>query len=159
MIVRHPNPAGSVPVEETIKGLLFHPAVGRIVAAVVVVLLVLTVSRLLQRSIGRVVKDVDARYRARKFVNFIGYFVAFPPVAVVSGDRGEITLPVTYGSGRRPAREMLRDLVDEVLAGYAEQVKDSWKEMLDRTRLASATFERVPGSELDVSISRRKGRS
>ena len=70
-----------------------------------------------------------------------------------------ITLPVTYGSGRRPAREMLRDLVDEVLAGYAEQVKDSWKEMLDRTRLASATFELVPGSELDVSISRRKGRS
>ena len=317
MIVRHPNPAGSVPVEETIKGLLFHPAVGRIVAAVVVVLLVLTVSRLLQRSIGRVVKDVDARYRARKFVNFIGYFAAFLAITVVfsdklggltvafgvagagiafalqeviasvagwaaislggfysTGDRvqvggikgdvidisvlrttvmeirewvkadlytgrivkvansfvfkepvynysgdfpflwDEITLPVKYGSDWRLAREMLRNLVDEVLAGYAEQVKDSWKEMLhryrledadvkpmitlratdnwieftvryvvdyrkrrwmqdhlftrileevdksdDRIRLASSTFELVPGSELDVSISRRKGRS
>jgi len=304
-------------VEETINRLLFNPTVGKIVAAVVSLLVILTLSRFLQRSIGRIVKDVDTRYRARKFINFIGYFIAFLAITVVfsdklggltvafgvagagiafalqeviasvagwaaislggfysTGDRvqvggikgdvidisvlrttvmeirewvkgdlytgrivkvansfifkepvynysgdfpflwDEITLPVKYGSDWRLAREMLRNLVDEVLAGYAEQVKDSWKEMLhryrledadvkpmitlratdnwieftvryvvdyrkrrwmqdhlftrileevdksnDRIRLASATFELVPGSELDVSISRRKGKS
>ena len=119
----------------------------------------------------------------------------------------EITLPVKYGSDWRLAREMLRNLVDEVLVDYAKEVEDSWKAMVnryrledadvkpmitlrttdnwieftvryvvdyrkrrwmqdhlftrileevdksnDRIRLASATFELVPGSSLDVSV-------
>jgi len=117
MIVRHPNPAGSVPVEETIKGLLFNPAVGRIVAAVVVVLLVLTLSRLLQRSIGRVVKDVDARYRARKFVNFIGYFVAFLAITVVFSDKlGGLT--VAFGVAGAGIAFALQEVIASV-AGWA----------------------------------------
>jgi len=116
-------------------------------------------------------------------------------------------LPVKYGSDWRLAREMLRNLVDEVLVDYAKEVEDSWKAMVnryrledadvkpmitlrttdnwieftvryvvdyrkrrwmqdhlftrileevdksnDRIRLASATFELVPGSSLDVSV-------
>jgi len=297
-------------LEETLKELLFNPTVGRIVTAMVAILIVITLSRLSQRSIGRIVKDVDTRYRVRKFVNFLGYFVASLAITVVfsdklggltvafgvagagiafalqeviasvagwaaislggfysTGDRvqvggikgdvidisvlrttvmeirewvkadlytgrivkvansfvfkepvynysgdfpflwDEITLPVKYGSDWRLAREMLRNLVDEVLVDYASQVEDSWKAMVhryrlgdadvkpmitlratdnwieftvryvvdyrkrrwmqdhlftrileevdkshDRIRLASATFELVTGSHLDVSV-------
>ena len=297
-------------MEGTLKELLFNPTVGRIVTAVLAILIVITISRFAQRSIGRIVKDVDTRYRACKFVNFLGYFVALLAITVVFSDRlggltvafgvagagiafalqeviasvagwaaislggfystgdrvqvggikgdvidisvlrttvmeirewvkadlytgrivkvansfvfkepvfnysgdfpflwDEITLPVKYGSDWRLAREMLRNLVDEVLIDYAKQVEDSWKAMVhryrledadvkpmitlratdnwieftvryvvdyrkrrwmqdhlftrileevdksnDRIRLASATFELVPGSRLDVSI-------
>jgi len=297
-------------LEAILKELLFNPTVGKIVTAVLAILVVVAISRFAQRSIGRVVKDVDTRYRARKFVNFIGYFVAFLAVTVVfsdklggltvafgvagagiafalqeviasvagwaaislggfysTGDRvqvggikgdvidisvlrttvmeirewvkadlytgrivkvansfvfkepvfnysgdfpflwDEITLPVKYGSDWQLAREMLRNLVDEVLIDYATQVEDSWKAMVhryrledadvkpmitlratdnwieftvryvvdyrkrrwmqdylftrileevdksnDRIRLASATFELVAGSRLDVSV-------
>ena len=298
-------------MEETLKELLFNPTVGRIVTAVLAILVVITISRFAQRSIGRMVKDVDTRYRARKFVNFLGYFFAFLAITVVFSDRlggltvafgvagagvafalqeviasvagwaaislggfystgdrvqvggikgdvidisvlrttvmeirewvkadlytgrivkvansfvfkepvfnysgdfpflwDEITLPVKYGSDWRLAREMLRNLVDEVLIDYAKQVEDSWKAMVhryrledadvkpmitlratdnwieftvryvvdyrkrrwmkdylftrileevdksdDQIRLASATFEVVPGSSLDVHLS------
>jgi len=172
----------------------------------------------LRTTVMEIREWVKADLYTGRIVKVANSFVFKEPVYNYSGDFpflwDEITLPVKYGSDWRLAREMLRNLVDEVLAGYAEQVKDSWKEMLhryrledadvkpmitlratdnwieftvryvvdyrkrrwmqnhlftrileevdksdDRIRLASATFELVPGSELDVSISRRKGRS
>ena len=302
-------------MESAIRKFLFNPTVGKLVAAAIAVVVVLTISRFLQRSIGRYVKDADTRYRARKFVGLLGYVAAFLALTVVFSDRlggftvafgvagagiafslqeviasvagwiaisfggfystgdrvqlggirgdvidvsvlrttlmeigewvkadlytgrivrvansfvfkepvfnysgdfpflwDEIILPVRYGSDWKLARTMLRDLVDEVLVGYANQVKDSWQDMVrqyrvedanvepmitlratdnwieftvryvvdyrkrrwmkdhlftrileevdkseDRIRLASATFEVVTGSTLDVHLSGDKG--
>jgi small-conductance mechanosensitive channel len=147
-----------------------------------------------------------------RIVRIANSFVFKEPVFNYSGDFpflwDEITLPVKYGSDWKLARTMLRGLVDEVLAGYAEEVKESWLKMVrqyrieqanveplvtlratdnwieftvryvvdyrkrrwmkdhlytrileeidksgDRIRLASATFEVVPGSTLDVHLS------
>jgi small-conductance mechanosensitive channel len=74
-------------MEETIDELLSNPTVGKIVAAVVAVLIIVSVSRLARRSIGRLVKDVDTGYLARKLVNFVGYFVAFLATTVVFSDK------------------------------------------------------------------------
>jgi len=289
---------------------LHDPVVGKLVAAAVGLLIVFAIVRLLQRSIGQYVGDVDTRYRARKLVGFIGYASAIMVVATVFSDRlggftvafgvagagiafalqeviasvagwvavslgnfyspgdrvqlggikgdvidvtmlrttlmevgewvagdlytgrivrvansfvfkepvfnysgdfpflwDEITLPVKYGSNWTEARAMLKKIVDEVLAGYAAEVKQSWLEMVrryrvedanvepmitlratdnwieftvryvvdyrkrrwmkdhlftrileevdksgDRIRLASATFEMVPGSTIDVRL-------
>ena len=301
-------------MEDLIRKFLFNATVGKLVAAAIAVIVVLTISRLLQRSIGRYVKDADTRYRARKFVSLLGYAAAFLALTVVFSDRlggftvafgvagagiafslqeviasiagwiaisfggfyatgdrvqvggirgdvidisvlrttlmevgewvkgdlysgrivkvansfvfkepvfnysgdfpflwDEITLPVRYGSDWKLARTMLRDLVDEVLVGYANEVKDAWEGMVrqyrvedanvepmitlratdnwieftvryvvdyrkrrwmkdhlftrileevdkseNRIRLASATFEVVPGSTLDVHLSGNK---
>jgi small-conductance mechanosensitive channel len=296
---------------ETVRGWLLDPVVGKLVAVVLTLLVTFAVVRFSQRSIGRYVKDVDTRYRARKFISFLGYIAAFIIIATVFSDKlggftvafgvagagiafalqeviasvagwvaislgnfyapgdrvqvggirgdvidvsilrttlmeigewvaadlytgrivrvansfvfkepvfnysgdfpflwDEIVLPVKYGSDWKVARDMLRGLVNEVLVGYAAEVKESWHNVVrqyrvedanvepmitlratdnwieftvryvvdyrkrrwmkdhlftrileevdksgNRIRLASTTFEMVPGSALDVRLS------
>ena len=229
---------------EAVKTWLFDPVVGKIVTVVVALLVVFFVVRLLQRSLSRYIQDMDTRYRARKFVMFLGYIMAAGVVATVFSDRlggftvafgvagagiafalqeviasvagwvaismggffspgdriqlagikgdvidvsilrttlmeigewvagdlytgrivriansavfkdpvfnysgdfpflwDEITLPVRYGSDWTLARTMLRRLVDEVLADYAAQVKDSWLKMVRQYRVEEANVE------------------
>ncbi len=229
---------------ETVKRWLLDPVIGRLVAVVVTLLVTFAVVRFAQRSIGRYVKDVDTRYRARKFISFLGYLAALVIVATVfsarlggftvafgvagagiafalqeviasvagwvaisvgsfysPGDRvqvggirgdvidvsilrttlmevgewvasdlytgrivrvansfvfkapvfnysggfpflwDEIIVPVKYGSDWKLAREMLRGLVDEVLVGYAAEVKDSWLNMVRQYRVEEANVE------------------
>ena len=104
-------------MEGTVKELLFNPTVGRIVTAVVAILIVITVSRFAQRSLGRIVKDVDTRYRARKFVNFLGYFIAFLAVTVVFSDKlGGLT--VAFGVAGAGIAFALQEVIASV-AGWA----------------------------------------
>lgn len=80
-----------------------------------------------------------------RIVRVANSFVFKEPVYNYSGDFpflwDEITLPVRYGSDWVLARTMLRELVDEVLSGYAEEVKDSWAEMVGRYRIEHANVE------------------
>lgn len=223
---------------------LYHPLVAGLIKAAVAVAIVFAVVRFLQHSFSRYVKDVDSRYRARKFVAFIGYIAGVLAIASIFSDRlggfavslgvagagiafalqeviasvagwvalsvgsfygpgdrvqlrgikgdviditilrttlmeigewvagdlytgrivriansavlkepvfnysadfpfvwDEITLPVKYGSDWQFARNMLRGLVNEVLSGYASEVKDSWLRMLRQYRLEEANVE------------------
>lgn len=296
---------------EFVNEWLFNPTVGKMVSAAIGITIVFAIVRFAQRSLSKHIGDVDTRYRARKFVSFVGYAAAFVVLTTVYSDRlggftvafgvagagiafalqeviasvagwvavsignfyapgdrvqlggikgdvidvsilrttlmevgewvagdlytgrivrvansfvfkepvfnysgdfpflwDEITLPVRYGSDWVLARTMLRRIVDEVLVGYAEEVRDSWATMVrqyrvedanvepmitlratdnwieftvryvvdyrkrrwmkdhlftrileeidkseNQIRLASATFELVPGSVLDVNLS------
>ncbi len=218
--------------------------IGKLVAVVVTLVVTFAVVRFAQRSIGRYVKDADTRYRARKFISFLGYIAALIIVATVfsdklggftvafgvagagiafalqeviasvagwvaislgnfysTGDRvqvggirgdvidvsilrttlmeigewvasdlytgrivrvansfvfkepvfnysgdfpflwDEIVLPVKYGSDWKVARDMLRGLVNEVLVGYAAEVKDSWRNVVRQYRVEDANVE------------------
>jgi len=223
---------------------LADPVVGKFISVAITLLVTFSLVGFAQRSLSRYIKDVDTRYRARKFVSFIGYAVAIGvSVAVFSdrlasftvafgvagagiafalqeviasvagwvaislggfyspGDRvqvggirgdvidvsilrttlmevgewvaadlytgrvvrvansfvfkepvfnysadfpflwDEIVLPVKYGSDWKLARTMLHGLVDEVLAGYAKEVKESWRTMVRRYRIEDANVE------------------
>jgi small-conductance mechanosensitive channel len=74
-------------VNERLQQLLFDPAVGQLVAAVLAVAVVFAVVKLLQRSLGHRFSDPDTRYRIRKLVTFVGYLVAIFVVANVYSDR------------------------------------------------------------------------
>ena len=231
-------------MQDSVKTLLFNPQMGKIVFAAIAVIAVLAISHLVQRYLSRSIESTDTRYRARKFVNLLGYAVALFAITIVfqdklggltvafgvagagvafalqeviasvagwvaisvgkfyaPGDRielagikgdviditilrttlmeigewvkgdlytgrivrvtnsnvfkgavynysgdfpflwDEITLPVRYGSDWKLARTMLRDLVDEVLVDYANQVKDSWKKMVRQYRVEDANVE------------------
>lgn len=231
-------------MEDAIKKVLFNATVGKLVAATLTVLILLAISKIVQRSIGKYVQDSDTRYRARKFVSLLGYLAAFLSLTIVfrdrlggltvafgvagagiafalqeviasvagwiaisfggfysTGDRvqlggikgdvidvsvlrttlmevgewvngdlytgrivriansfvfkqpvfnysgdfpflwDELTLPVKYGSDWKLARTMLRGLVDEVLVGYANQVKESWQNVVRRYRVEDANVE------------------
>ena len=74
-------------MEEFLKQWLFNPIVGRLVAALVGVLIVGAVVRLVQRSLSRYLKDADSRYKARKFVLFLGYVAAILVIGAVFSDK------------------------------------------------------------------------
>ncbi len=227
-----------------LRDLLYAPALERILLIAAIVAGILVAARLLQRSVSRHIRDVDARYRVRKLIGLVGYVVAAlvivdnasdqlggftvafglagagvafalqDPIASAAGwislslgqyfapgDRvqfggvkgdvidvsvlrttlmetgewvagdlytgrlvrvansavfkepvfnysadfpflwDEIRVPIKYGSDWKLARQMLRRVVDEVLAGYAAQVKDSWVAMVHRYRLEDANVE------------------
>jgi len=229
---------------ETVKRWLLDPVIGKVVAVVVALLVMFVVVRLAQRSVSRYLKDVDTRYRARKFISFLGYLAALVIMATAFSDRlggftvafgvagagiafalqeviasvagwvaisvgsfyspgdrvqvggirgdvidvsilrttlmemgewvsadlytgrivrvansfvfkapvfnysggfpflwDEIVVPVKYGSDWKLAREMLRGLVDDVLVGYAAEVKDSWLKMVRKYRVEEANVE------------------
>ena len=229
---------------EMLTGWLYDPVVGRFVAVAVGLLVVYAIVRLIRRSVSRYISDSGTRYRARKFVTFLGYLAAVLMISIVFSDRlsgltvafgvagagiafalqeviasvagwaavslggfystgdrvqlggikgdvidisilrttlmevgewvngdlytgrivrvansfvfkepvfnysgdfpflwDEITLPVRYGSDWQLAREMLRNLVREVLSGYAAEVKSSWADMVRRYRIEDANVE------------------
>ena len=230
--------------EQIVTRWLLDPVVGKLVATAVAMALLFTGVRLLQRALSRHLKDVNARYRARKLASYLGYVAALGVLATVFSDKlggltvafgvagagvafalqeviasvagwvavslgsfyapgdrvqlggvrgdvidvsilrttlmeigewvaadlytgrivrvansavfkspvfnysgdfpflwDEITLPVKYGSDWQLAREMLRGIVDEVLVGYAEQVKSSWLTMVREYRVEEANVE------------------
>jgi small-conductance mechanosensitive channel len=231
-------------VEETIRGLLYNPITRKVIIAAIAVIVVLLLSRFIQRYISRYVQTTETRYRARKFISLSGYVVAVFAVTLVFSDKlggltiafgvagagiafalqeviasvagwvaisiggvyspgdrvelnaikgdvidvsilrttlmevgewvkgdlytgrivrvsnsfvfkapvynysadfpflwDEITLPVRYGSDWKLARTMLRGLVNEVLVEYANQIKDSWLEMVRKYRVEDANVE------------------
>jgi small-conductance mechanosensitive channel len=231
-------------MSEFVNEWLFNPMVGRLVSAALGIAAVFALVRFVQRSLGQHISDVDTRYRARKFVGFLGYaavvvvlatvysdrlggftvafgvagagiafalqeviasvagwvavsvgnfyapgdrvqlggikgdvidvsilrttimevgewvaadlytgrivrvansFVFKEPVYNYSGDFpflwDEITVPVRYGSDWKLARTMLRGIVNEVLVGYANEVKESWVDMVRQYRVESANVE------------------
>ena len=230
--------------DQSIKRWLLDPTVGKIVALAITLLVTFAVVKFAQRSLGRYVKDMDTRYRARKFVTFLGYLAAVAVITIIFSDKlggltvafgvagagiafalqeviasvagwaaisvgsfyapgdrvqvggirgdvidvsilrttlmevgewvaadlytgrivrvsnssvfkepvfnysgefpflwDEIILPVKYGSDWKQAREMLRGLVNEVLVGYAEEVKESWRRVARQYRVEEANVE------------------
>lgn len=74
-------------MKEFVDTWLFDPTIGKFIAAVIGVLIVIVIVRFVQRSLSRYVKDSDVRYRTRKFVSFIGYVTAIIVIVTAFSDR------------------------------------------------------------------------
>ncbi|HEX9972094.1 MAG TPA: mechanosensitive ion channel family protein, partial [bacterium] len=72
---------------ESMQTLLFDPTVGKIVTAIIGILIVVGIIRFLQKTVTVRIKDTDTRYRVRKFVSFIGYILGIILLATVFSDR------------------------------------------------------------------------
>ncbi|MGI8510824.1 MAG: mechanosensitive ion channel family protein [Gemmatimonadaceae bacterium] len=71
----------------TLHRWLFDPTVGRIIVTVIGIAIVMTVVRVLSRSLGGYIRDNDTRYRVRKLISFGGYLAALLVVTTVFSDR------------------------------------------------------------------------
>ena len=74
-------------MEEYVTRWLYDPVVGKVIAAVLGVLIVVSIIRLIQRALGRLVEDTSTRYRVRKLMTFIGYFLVIFVLATVFSDK------------------------------------------------------------------------
>lgn len=80
-------------MNEYLKNWIFDPVVGKLVTAIVGILLVILLVRFFHKLLNRRIKENDTRYRSRKFVTFLGYILGILLLTIVFSDKlGGITV-------------------------------------------------------------------
>lgn len=134
-------------MSEQIRAWLFDPAVGKMITAAVVLIVVFAASRILQRAVAGRVADATTRYRARKAVALVGYLLAMLALAAIFSDRlGGLTIAFgVAGAG-------IAFALQEVIASAAGWVAISFGRFYapgDRVQLGG-----IKGDVIDVGILR-----
>ena len=55
---------------------LLDPTVGKIVTAVLAIVIIIALIKFVQKTLSKKIKDTDTRYRVRKSISFFGYLIA-----------------------------------------------------------------------------------
>jgi len=132
---------------ETVRRWLLDPVVGKLIAVSVTLLVAFAAVRFVQRSLGHYIKDVDTRYRARKFVSFLGFLAAVVIIATVFSDRlGGLT--VAFGVAGAGVAFALQEVIASV-AGWVAVSVGNYYSPGDRIQLAG-----IRGDVIDISILR-----
>ncbi len=99
---------------DSLSAWLSDPTIGKLVSLALGVLVIVSLVRLLNRSLGRVIKDGEARYRTRKLVTFGGYAAAvFLVLTIYSGRLGGLNVALgVAGAG-------IAFALQEVIASFA----------------------------------------
>jgi small-conductance mechanosensitive channel len=134
-------------MQSFIKDWLFGPTGGKFIAVVVGILVIVIAVRFLQYSVVRRIKDSEMRYRARKFVSFLGYAVAILLVMFVfSGQLGG--LHVALGIAGAGVAFALQEVITS-LAGWVAISFGSFYKTGDRIQLGG-----IKGDVIDIGILR-----
>lgn len=132
---------------EFIDRWLFNPVVGRLVAAMIGIVLVIAVVRLLQKALALRIKDSDMRYRFRKAVTFGGYILAVLVLSVVFGDKlGNVT--VALGVAGAGIAFALQEVIASVAGWFAISMAGFYK-VGNRVQLGG-----IKGDIVDIGVLR-----
>jgi small-conductance mechanosensitive channel len=134
-------------MEEFIKHWLLDPAVGKLVAAFIGILIIIVLVRFLKRYLFRYIKDSDNRYRARKFVTFIGYITGIIVIATIFSDKLS-GLPVALGVAGAGIAFALQEVIASV-AGWLVVSAGNFYKTGDRIQLGG-----IMGDVIDIGILR-----
>jgi small-conductance mechanosensitive channel len=134
-------------MEDQIRKWLLDPVVGKVVAAVLAVLVVVVLVRYTQRALGRYVEDSQRRYRLKKLVAFGGYVVAILLLSIVFSDKlsGLTVLLGVLGAG-------IAFALQEVIVSVAGWVALSFGRLYDvgdRVQLGG-----IKGDVIDIGVLR-----
>ncbi|MCB0713176.1 MAG: mechanosensitive ion channel [Ignavibacteriae bacterium] len=134
-------------MEQFLNTYLYNPTVGKLVAVIAGILLVVVLVRFVQKVLGRRVASTEVRYRARKFVSFAGYFVSILVITVVFSDKlGGVTVALgVAGAG-------IAFALQEVIASVAGWLAISFAHFYntgDRVQLGG-----IKGDVIDIGILR-----
>lgn len=126
---------------------LFDPTIGKIVSAIIGILIIVTIVRLLQRSVSIQVKDKDSRYRIRKIISFLGYILGVIVLVTVFSDklRG---LTVAFGVAGAGIAFALQEVIASVAGWFAISFAHFYKTG-DRVQLGG-----IKGDVIDIGILR-----
>jgi small-conductance mechanosensitive channel len=126
---------------------LFDPTVGKIIFAVVGLLIISVLIRFLQRSSSRWIKDPDTRYRARKFLTFVGYLLGLLfLIALFSDKLGGVH--VALGIAGAGVAFALQEVITSI-AGFVAVSFGHFYKTGDRIQLAG-----IRGDVIDIGILR-----
>ncbi len=134
-------------MEELIHKWLYDPTTGRLVSAIIGIVVVYVIIHVLQRSIARRIHDSATRYRARKFVAFLGYAAALLLVAGIFSDRfGQLT--VAFGVAGAGIAFALQEVIASI-AGWVALSFGSFYRPGDRVQLGG-----IRGDVIDIGVLR-----
>jgi small-conductance mechanosensitive channel len=134
-------------MEDFFKNWLFDPTVSKIIFAIVGVLLISVVIRFLQRSLSRYIRDSDTRYRARKFLTFLGYLIGIVFVSTVFSKRLG-GLHIAFGIVGAGVAFALQEVITSI-AGFVAISFGHFYKTGDRIQLAG-----IRGDAIDIGILR-----
>ncbi len=134
-------------MERFVKEWLLDPTVGKLIAAVIGLVVIIAVVRLFQRSLTRYVKDSDTRYRLRKFVTIIGYLAGILILAIIFSDRlGRLT--VAFGVAGAGIAFALQEVIASI-AGWVAVALGRFYRTGDRIQLGG-----IKGDVIDIGLLR-----
>lgn len=134
-------------METTVRGLLFNPTVGKIVATVIVVIVILAISKFAQRSIAKRIKAAQTTYRARQFVSLLGYCIAIFAITIIFSNK-LAGFTVAFGVAGAGIAFALQEVIASV-AGWIAISFGGFYSPGDRVEL-----DGIKGDVIDVSILR-----
>ncbi len=134
-------------MSEALKHWLLDPTVGRIVATVAGIAIIVAIVRGLSSSVGRHIHDNDARYRVRKLLSFAGYVAAIVLVTTIYSSRLS-GLTVALGVAGAGIAFALQEVIASV-AGWIALTFSRFYSPGDRVQLGG-----IKGDVIDIGVLR-----
>ncbi|HSA93896.1 MAG TPA: mechanosensitive ion channel domain-containing protein [Terriglobales bacterium] len=134
-------------MEELVRKWMYDPTVGKLVSALVGIALVYAVVRFLQRSVSRYVQESETRYRARKFISFLGYAAGILLLTGIFSERfGQLT--VAFGVAGAGIAFALQEVIASI-AGWVALSFGGFYRPGDRVQLGG-----IRGDVIDIGVLR-----
>jgi small-conductance mechanosensitive channel len=134
-------------MEEFINQWLYDPVTGKIVTALIGIILIIVVVRLVQKSVSRYIKENTSRYRARKFVSFFGYLLVVLLLGAVFSDKlGGLT--VALGVAGAGIAFALQEVITSIAGWFAITFANFYKTG-DRVQMGG-----IRGDVIDIGVLR-----
>ena len=126
---------------------LFDPTVGKLVTAVVGILVLIALTRMIQRTISRRIKDSNTLYKIRKIITILGYFCGILLLGIIFHEKlGGLTIALgVAGAGIAFA---LQELIISMAGWFAITFSHFYKTG-DRVQLGG-----IKGDVIDIGILR-----
>ncbi len=134
-------------VEQSLEHIFIDPTLGKIVAVAIGIAIILTIAKILKRTLTRYIKESDTRYRVRKVLTFLSYLAILVFLTVLFSDQlGGLT--VAFGV----AGAGIAFALQEVIASFAGWVAISFGgfyKIGDRVQLGG-----IKGDVIDIGVLR-----
>jgi small-conductance mechanosensitive channel len=126
---------------------LFDPTIGKIVAAILGILVIQVLSRFLKSALAGRIRDTGTRYQVRKFITFAGYLGVVVFITLVFSDRLS-SLTVALGVAGAGIAFALQEVIASIAGWFAISFANFYR-VGDRVQLGG-----IKGDVIDVAILR-----
>lgn len=134
-------------MEELIQKFLFNPTVGKIVAIFIGIVIIWIIVKSIQRNFLAKIKDNDNRYRAKKFIGFIGFILTIILISIVYSDKlGGLTF--AFGVAGAGIAFALQEVIAS-FAGWLAIMFGGFYKTGDRVQLGG-----IKGDVMDIGVLR-----